>query len=59
MENKLRKLFDYQRFEQNPKLNKYINEAHVSSFSRLSDEQLKQVAGGRGNAPNKPQKPKK
>lgn len=56
MEKKLKKLFDYQKFEQNEKLNKLISEAHYSaSFIKLSDEDLKQVAGGKGGAAVNPQ----
>lgn len=40
MENKLRKLFDYQRFENNPRLAKLIEETEARSAQYLSDEDL-------------------
>ena len=41
-EQKLKKLFDFQKFEQNQKLSKMINEAE-SEGVLLSDEELAQV----------------
>ena len=40
MENKLKKLFDYQRFEQNEKLEKLIHETENRYASGLSDDDL-------------------
>ena len=55
MEKKLKQLFDYQKFENNEKLNKLIDEVHSSaSFVKLSEEDLKQVAGGKCSAPLNP-----
>lgn len=39
MENKIKKLMDYQKFEQNPKLAKIINDAHKSA-RELDDDEL-------------------
>lgn len=51
MDEKLSKLFDYQRFEQNPRLKKLIDEAEASSERKLTDEELSEVAaaGSRGS----------
>ena len=43
MENKLRQLFDFQRFENNPRLAKVIDDA-VSGGEALSDDDLFMVA---------------
>ena len=43
MENKLKKLFDYQRFEQNKKLGKLIKETEKRYAAELSDEDLSLV----------------
>ena len=43
MENKLKKLFDYQRFEKNEKLEKLINEAEWRYAAELSDDDLSKV----------------
>ena len=43
MENKLKKLFDYQRFEQNDKLEKLIHETESRYARELSDEDLSLV----------------
>ena len=40
MENKLKKLFDYQRFEKNEKLEKLIQETENGYAAELSDEDL-------------------
>ena len=40
MENKLRKLFDYQRFEGNARLAKMIREAEEQASAELSDDEL-------------------
>ena len=40
MENKLNKLFDYQRFEQNEKLEKLIYETESRYAKGLSDDDL-------------------
>ena len=46
-EKKLRKLFEYQKFSQNPHLEEIIR--HCEGFSEeLSDESLFAVAGGQG-----------
>ena len=45
MERRLTKLFDYQRFENNPELQKMIDSAHARSATReLSLEDLSFVA---------------
>ena len=53
MENKLKQLFDYQRFENNPRLAKLINEAESSTakMMELNEEDLFLVsaAGESGN----------
>lgn len=40
MESKLKKLFDYQRFEQNEKLEALIRESEESFVRELSDDEL-------------------
>lgn len=40
MENKLKKLFDYQRFEKNEKLEKLIQETENAYVAELSDDAL-------------------
>lgn len=40
MENKLKKLFDFQRFEQNEKLGKLIQETESLYANELSDDDL-------------------
>lgn len=53
MENKLKQLFDYQRFENNPRLAKLINETESSTakMMELNEEDLFLVsaAGEFGN----------
>lgn len=51
MENKLKKLFDYQRFEKKEKLEKLIDEAESRYSAELSDDDLSLVnaAGETGN----------
>lgn len=44
MENKLKKLFDYQRFEQNEHLAKLIAETETRQAAELSDDDLAFVA---------------
>ena len=44
METKLKKLFDYQRFEKNPELEKLIAETESRSQSALSDDDLSLVS---------------
>lgn len=44
MENKLKKLFDYQRFEQNDRLAKLIGETEARQTAELFDEDLELVA---------------
>ena len=44
MENKLKKLFDYQKFESNPRLARMINKAELYYGSQLSDEDLSEVS---------------
>lgn len=44
MENKLKKLFDYQRFEQNDKLEKLIHETESRYAKELSEEDLSLVS---------------
>ena len=44
MEAKLKKLFDYQRFEQSPRLEKLISETQARSAAVLSDEDLELVS---------------
>ena len=43
MEKKLKKLFDYQRFEQNAKLEKLIQETESRYAKELSEEDLSLV----------------
>lgn len=44
MENKLKKLFDYQRFEQNEHLAKLIAETETRQAAEVSDDDLAFVA---------------
>lgn len=46
MENKLKQLFDYQKFAQNPRLNEAINNVEKDDAVELSDDQLFAAAGG-------------
>lgn len=54
MDEKLKKLFEYQKFEQNAHLAAVINNAQTSTVEavELSDEQLFGVAGGVDNSQN-------
>lgn len=57
MEKKLKKLFDYQRFEQNEKLEKLIYETENRYAKELSEEDLSLVsAAGDMIAPNESEK---
>ena len=44
MEEKLKKLFDYQRFERNPQIARFIMEAENRKAVALSDDDLDMVA---------------
>lgn len=45
MENKLRQLFDYQRFEQNDNLNKLIDDTHRRArISAIPDVLMKNIS---------------
>ena len=44
MENMLKKLFDYQKFENNPRLSALIKETEERYCAALSDEELFMVA---------------
>lgn len=46
MENKLKQLFDYQKFAQNPHLNEVLNNTQNEEVVELSDDQLYAAAGG-------------
>lgn len=46
MENKLKKMFEYQRFAQNKRLDDMLTEAENDLENVLSDEELAFVAGG-------------
>ena len=55
MENRLRKLFDYQRFSGNPKLDAVIQDVegrhHIEGQGMLlSDDDLQNVAGGKAQS---------
>lgn len=52
MEEKLKKLFDYQKFEKNPRLEKLIEESEARyKAAELSDESLEMVsAAGEASA---------
>lgn len=53
MKQKLTKLFDYQKFEQNKELQKVIEESlRYETKAALSDDALGLVAGGRNNSIN-------
>lgn len=53
MENKLKKLFDYQKFEQNKQLQTIINESlQLEATTVLSDEMLGAIAGGQSQPDN-------
>lgn len=56
MEKKLKLLFDYQRFEQNPRLEKLIGNAEAAFARELSDEELSMIsaAGELTEAEKKP-----
>ena len=61
MENKLKKLFDYQRFSANPELNAVIQELerrhHIEGQGMLlSDDELLNVAGGKAQSKVPPKK---
>lgn len=61
MENKLRKLFDYQKFSGNAKLDEVIGDVeeryHIGGQGRLlSDEELSNAAGGRDVVLRRPTK---
>ena len=47
MENKLKKLFDYQRFEKNANLERFISETECRYAKRLSDDDLSKVNAAR------------
>ena len=54
MEKKLKKLFDYQRFEKNEKLEKLIRETENRYSAELSDDDLSLVnAAGEPSVPTK------
>ncbi|MBR4169164.1 MAG: hypothetical protein IKR47_05505 [Lachnospiraceae bacterium] len=59
MENKLKQLFEYQKFEQNPELNKVIRETEMRYPEELSEDELEMVAaaGIPGVATGKENKP--
>lgn len=44
MENKLKKLFEYQKFEQNERLAKLIAETEARQATEISDDDLEMVA---------------
>lgn len=44
MENKLKKLFDYQKFEQNERLSRLIAETEARQAAEISDDDLEAVA---------------
>ncbi|MCQ2419328.1 MAG: hypothetical protein MJ085_06020 [Clostridia bacterium] len=44
MENKLKKLFEYQKFEQNERLAKLIAETEARQAAEISDDDLEFVA---------------
>ena len=46
IKNFLKKLFDFQRFEKNPKLDQTIKDTFNEKESKLSDLDLSKVAGG-------------
>lgn len=60
MEKKLKKLFDYQRFEKNEKLEKLIRETESRYAKELSDDDLTLVnaAGGPEIGSNMPEETK-
>lgn len=52
VEKKLRRLFDYQKFEQEPGLKSVIDgvEGKTSGIRKLTEDELELTAGGRGAA---------
>lgn len=44
MEKKLKKLFDYQKFEDNARLNKMISDTESRYGEELSEDSLSQIA---------------
>ena len=54
MEKKLKQLFDFQKFEQNPRLSAIIDEAENSPLQKLTDDDLSLVsAAGTGRHKHK------
>ena len=47
METKLKKLFDYQKFENNEKLSAMLADAESRNCAELSMDDLKKVSGGK------------
>ena len=53
MADKLKRLFDYQRFEGNSRLQKLIGETEARAGAELSDDQLELVAAAGENRGDK------
>lgn len=54
MEKKIKKLFDYQRFEKNEKLEKLIRDTENRYATELSDDDLSFVSAAGENTPPEP-----
>lgn len=59
MEEKLSQLFDYQRFQQHPKLADMLQAAESRYASALSDDELAMVSAAGSDAPQSAQKEEK
>lgn len=59
MEEKLSQLFDYQRFQQHPKLADMLQAAESRYASALSDDELAMVSAAGSDAPQSAQEEEK
>ena len=58
MDKKLKQLFDFQKFEQNPRLTTMIEDVEKSVADVLTDDELDKVSAA-GSGQNKPKKTEK
>lgn len=49
IDNKLKELFDYQKFVENPKLKQTIKDTLADSNFKVSELELSSITGGKGN----------
>lgn len=52
MDTKLKKLFEYQKFANNPRLDEVIKRVEPQNAVELDDESLFAVAGGKSEKPD-------